>query len=198
MDGCTLQVGYFYRASPAQVDDVALDTTDPPVTFTTALDEVFPDNMLNDTLPTTSGWPVASGTGGTDAINRVLKLEIASVPEMPLNNGTISRQGINGEPLFVRLRNAPKEFSCAINLPQLDMDDASYNRQWDELSQIAFRQTYCWLLHSHFAAKGFVNCPDSFFGYKRKVDESFLFTIKSFYRATVSGTTKTYTLQRYV
>lgn len=200
MDGCTLQIGAFYRTGSVYFDDVVLSGTDPPTTFTTALEELFPGNMLNDTLPAASGWPYAAGTGGSDAINRVFKLEIASVPEMSMNNGTITRQGINGDPLFIRLRKAPKDFSCSINLPQLELDDASYDRTWDELSQVAFRQVYCWLLHSHFAAKGFIDIPDVHFGYKRKPSELFTFTIKSFYRATISagGATKTYTLQRYV
>ena len=86
-----------------------------------------------------------------------------------------------------------------IDLPKLPMEDVDYNRQWDELRQVTNRQVICWLLHSHWAAQGFIaSNPDVFHGYKLREKEPFSFKIQAYYGATVSGSTKTYTQLRFV
>lgn len=194
MAACDILLGAFYRSSPGYYDDVRLDTTDPPPTFTTGLNAEFPAAFLNDTQP--SGYP--AGTGGSDAINKQINLQIASVPQMDQPGNLQEVLGVNGNPLFLRRRNAPRGLSMGVNMPEMEMTAALYNQTWDALKHIAFRQVYCWFLHERFAFKGFIaDGADLFRGERLEDNESLVLKIKYFYVATVSGSTKTYTLLTY-
>jgi len=186
-----IQIGAFWRNSPGYFDDVIIPVTDPPVSFTTGLNSTFPSGMLNNTQP--SGYP--AGTGGTDAINRVIDLDIATIPQFEMPDNTLEGTGPNGEPLYVRRRNAPRAITMGLDIPDIGPTDANYARIWNDLKLIAFRGPYIWLLHDLWAAKAFISsAPNVFQGADVGESPLFTFKIKGMYYTTISGSTKTYSL----
>lgn len=192
---CLLYLGAFYRSSPGYFDDVVIGGTDPPApTFTTGVEPTFPAAMLNNTQP--SGY--ASGTGGTDAINRVIPLTLAEIPRTPQSTKSAEVPGLRGQPLYVRMRSAPNDINLGVSLPGYKPGDTGYNQAWDALRDIAFRNVYIWALTHNFAFKGFISeGSDVFLGERHKDKESLSFKVKYFYTVTLSGTTRTYKLLGY-
>lgn len=191
---CLVYLGAFYRSSPGYFDDVVIDTGDPAPNFTTGTNPVFPAAMLNDTQP--AGY--AAGTGGAEAINRVIPLQLADVPEMPQMWRGDETDGIRGNSLLVRMRSIPNNIRLGVSLPALKPGDTGYNQTWDALRDIAFRSVYVWVLAQNWAMKCCISDGgDLFLGERTKNKESLTFKTKLFYTVTLSGTTRTYKLLGY-
>jgi hypothetical protein len=157
-----IQVGAFLR-SGTTFDDVYLGAGDPPTDFTAGDVPTFPLNFINNTTP--SSWGV-TGTGGTDAINKVFKLEIASTPSLEVIDNTIQAIGINSTSLSVRLKKIIRGWTSDFVFPDAQLVDASndnYERQWTDLQRVNFNSLYVWFLHTHFAAKGYIKSDPEIF-----------------------------------
>lgn len=191
MRNCDIIIGAFWRS--VYFDDVEIDadTPNPAASFTTTVDqEQFPATMLNDTQP--ASFP--SGTGGTDAINRQYKMMMCSLPIFDQPDKSVEEDGINGNPVNVRLRSIPRSLTVSLKMPDETSEHGSYGADWNDLKLLASRKVLIYVLHRSFAFRGYISsAPQLFLG--ELFDSQampFVFKIDAYYMPVVSGGSKLY------